>query len=257
MVVLALALTVGGCPFFPAGRLPAVPYATLPSDKADLISFSDRIIRRTRRVPELVRARTALRKAQDRWPGDFHVLWRLARVDGLLTEADPKHAGEWAVEGYNAAVRARTQGPDRVQGHLYYAVLCAYLARQRPRDAGKLTQEVLLAARKADDIDSSYGGGMARRLLGAIYIYAPAWPNGVGDLDEAIEVLEAVHKDFPEHPLNVYYLAEAYRRAEQIGDALRLYKKVLTFPKRGRWALEGRIYRQKTRQAIADLTRPR
>ena len=47
------------------------------------------------------------------------------------------------------------------------------------------------------------------RLLGALYLKAPAWPNGIGDLDKALELLEKAVKDYPAHPINHLFYAQA------------------------------------------------
>jgi hypothetical protein len=47
------------------------------------------------------------------------------------------------------------------------------------------------------------------RLLGALYLKAPAWPNGVGDRDKALELLEKAVKEHPGHPLNHLFYAQA------------------------------------------------
>jgi len=235
------------------GDLPSSDYFDLPASPEELRLVADRIYRDSRDIDELVRARTALKKADEELPEQFGTLWRLARVDAVLARMDEARGEGWAQEGLKAARSARALEPDRIEGHLYAAVCTGMLAKYRPADGDELTERVVELAQRAVAVDPHYAGGEARRVLGAIYIYAPPWPAGVGDLDEAIEILEGLAADHPEAPLNLYFLAEAYRRGEQRDDALRLYRRVRSFPPRGVWRLEGRHYRAKAREYIRQL----
>lgn len=58
-------------------------------------------------------------------------------------------------------------------------------------------------------LDSTVDEGGALRILGALYLKAPPWPTGPGDLDKALELLERAVDEHPEHPLNHLFLAEA------------------------------------------------
>jgi tetratricopeptide (TPR) repeat protein len=65
--------------------------------------------------------------------------------------------------------------------------------------------EALKISQKADTIDD--GGPL--RVLGMLYLKAPAWPSGIGDLDKALELLEQSVKKYPQHPQNYMFYAEA------------------------------------------------
>lgn len=70
-----------------------------------------------------------------------------------------------------------------------------------------LDQELALldVARLAAEEDE--GGPL--RVLAMIYLKAPGWPAGPGDLDLALELLEEAAIRFPSHPLNRIFLASA------------------------------------------------
>ena len=70
---------------------------------------------------------------------------------------------------------------------------------------GRLESEMKQALALSPDIDD--GGPL--RLLGALYLKAPAWPNGIGDRDKALELLEKAVKEHPRHPLNHLFYAQA------------------------------------------------
>lgn len=65
--------------------------------------------------------------------------------------------------------------------------------------------EALKIAQKAEELE--LGGPL--RVLGMMYLKAPAWPSGIGDLDKALELLNKAATNYPEHPQNFMFLAEA------------------------------------------------
>lgn len=256
-LLIPLVWCAAGCSgWLPPGVLPSVPYHTLPSAIDELHDLADHVHSSSRKISDLVRARTALKKAE-RDGGGYETHWRLARVDGILARLDPENGEAWAGEGRTAGARAITLAPTRVEGHLYYAICLGMAARYRPGDADRLSKALISEAQRATDIDPQYAGGQARRVMGAVYIYAPPWPTGVGDLDEAFDLLEALYTERPDEALNSFYLAEACRMAGENDRALRLYRRVLKYPKRGIWGIEGRPWRREARQHIRRLRRSR
>jgi hypothetical protein len=69
----------------------------------------------------------------------------------------------------------------------------------------RLEKEMKQAMVLSPDIDA--GGPL--RLLGTLYLKAPAWPNGIGDQDKAVELLAEAVKKHPGHPLNHLFYAQA------------------------------------------------
>jgi hypothetical protein len=65
----------------------------------------------------------------------------------------------------------------------------------------------LKTAQKAPELEM--GGPL--RALGMLYLKAPGWPAGPGDLDEAVELLKTAAEAYPSHPLNHLYYADALR----------------------------------------------
>jgi tetratricopeptide (TPR) repeat protein len=63
----------------------------------------------------------------------------------------------------------------------------------------------LKIAQKVESID--FGGPL--RVLGMMYLKAPAWPSGIGDLDRALELLQQAIVKYPIHPQNFAFYAEA------------------------------------------------
>jgi hypothetical protein len=65
--------------------------------------------------------------------------------------------------------------------------------------------EALKIAQKSEAID--FGGPL--RVLGMLYLKAPAWPSGIGDLDKSLELLDKASKKYPSHPQNLMFYAQA------------------------------------------------
>jgi len=73
---------------------------------------------------------------------------------------------------------------------------------------------------RAVELDPGVDRGGPLRLLGAIYLRAPPWPRGPGDGEKALELLERAVEEYPEHPLNHFFYAEALQDDEEYEDAL-------------------------------------
>jgi hypothetical protein len=73
------------------------------------------------------------------------------------------------------------------------------------KDLPKVERSLKKAVAGAPDFDK--GGPL--RVLGMLYVKAPAWPQGIGDSDKGLELLEQAVERHPDHPLNHFFLARA------------------------------------------------
>jgi tetratricopeptide (TPR) repeat protein len=93
--------------------------------------------------------------------------------------------------------------------HYYLAANLGLAVREHPTLAignlSRLEDEMKQALALSPDLDD--GGPL--RLLGSLYLKAPAWPNGIGDRDKALELLGKAVKEHPGHPLNHLFYAQA------------------------------------------------
>jgi tetratricopeptide (TPR) repeat protein len=115
-----------------------------------------------------------------------------------------------AAEGVGFAETALAQGGNSDGAvHYYLAVNLGLAVREHPTQAlgnlGRLESEMKQAVALSPDIDD--GGPL--RVLGSLYLKAPAWPSGIGDLDKALELLGKAVKEHPGHPLNHLFYAQA------------------------------------------------
>ena len=125
-------------------------------------------------------------------------------------EADPKKRDKLAAEGVAFAETALAQGGEKDGAvHYYLATNLGLAVREHitlaMKNLARLETEMKQALALSPDID--HGGPL--RILGTLYLKAPAWPNGIGDRDKALELLEKVVAKHPEHPLNHLFYAQA------------------------------------------------
>jgi len=149
-------------------------------------------------------------------------------------EVNPEKREKLAAEGVRFAEAALAQGGDDDGAvHYYLAANLGLAVREHitlaAESLGRLENEMKRALALNPDID--YGGPL--RLLGALYLKAPAWPNGIGDLDKALELLERAVKEHPGHPLNHLFYAQALwhegdeSRVGQVKEEFALGEKLL------------------------------
>jgi tetratricopeptide (TPR) repeat protein len=125
-------------------------------------------------------------------------------------EAIQEKREKLAAEGVVFAESALAHGGDHEGAvHYYLAANLGLAVREHitlaMKNIDRLENEMKRALILSPDIDE--GGPL--RLLGALYLKAPAWPNGIGDRDKALQLLEKVVKAHPGHPLNHLFYAQA------------------------------------------------
>ncbi|MGR8980302.1 MAG: sterol transporter outer membrane protein BstC [Gammaproteobacteria bacterium] len=154
-------------------------------------------------------------------------------------EANQEKREKLAAEGVRFAETALTQGSgDDGAVHYYLAANLGLAVREHitlaMNNLNRLETEMKRALALSPDID--HGGPL--RLLGALYLKAPAWPNGIGDIDKALELLEKAVTKHPGHPLNHLFYAQALwheggeASLSQVKDEFALGEKLLA---EGNW----------------------
>ena len=103
--------------------------------------------------------------------------------------------------------------------HYYYALHMGIIAREKGIfGIGKLP--LIEKALKASLVKPDTDMGGPYRVLGMLYLKAPAWPKGIGDLDKALEMLEIASSRYPVFPQNHLFYAEALLEDEDYEAAL-------------------------------------
>lgn len=195
----------------PQGECPPLKAQTLLDDQDRLGTLSD--------TPTLVCALAFLRKTQD------PALQRSslgARLSLYLAERETsqERREKLAAEGVGFAETALAQGGGGDGAvHYYLATNLGLAVREHPTLAmdnlGRLENELKRAVALSPGLDD--GGPL--RVLGTLYLKAPAWPNGIGDLDKALQLLEQAVKEHPGHPLNHLFYAQALWEADNDANA--------------------------------------
>ncbi len=135
-----------------------------------------------------------------------------SRICLLLAERETDQATQekFAAEGVDFAEQALSLGA-RGDGRVdyYWAVNMGLVIRKHPSLALKnlklLAKRLEAAYQKVPSED--WGG--PGRVLGMVYLKAPAWPQNIGDCDKALEILKQTVEQFPQHPLNHLFYAQA------------------------------------------------
>jgi hypothetical protein len=88
--------------------------------------------------------------------------------------------------------------------------LAGRVAELRGIKAGKLVGEAEHWARESVERDPAWNDGAATRMLGTLYVKAPARLVAHGDSEDGLEMLETLAESRPDDPRNHLRLAEAY-----------------------------------------------
>ncbi|MGZ5012519.1 MAG: sterol transporter outer membrane protein BstC [Methylobacter sp.] len=200
---------LAGCAGLQHGQVQADRLAECPKQTADMLVAGQNQLGPLSDTHTLTCALNVLRDTQDpavrRTALGSRICLHLAE-----REANQEKREKLAAEGVGFAETALAQG-GRNDGavHYYLAANLGLAVREHitlaVENLGRLESEMKQALALSPDIDD--GGPL--RLLGALYLKAPAWPNGIGDIDKALELLQKAVKEHPGHPLNHLFYAQA------------------------------------------------
>ncbi|HYQ31002.1 MAG TPA: hypothetical protein VER04_27400 [Polyangiaceae bacterium] len=132
----------------------------------------------------------------------------LAVADAL--EALVARAADTPADRKYAYQRVRAEPVSTAQDALGHAIIAGRLAQISGLAAPGLVAEVERFARRSAELDPAFRAGAAQRLLGTLYVMAPAALLSHGDSEAGLELLQGVVRRFPAHLPNRLRLAEAY-----------------------------------------------
>lgn len=125
-------------------------------------------------------------------------------------ETDQEKREKLAAEGVEFAEAALAQGASGDgEVHYYLAANLGLAVREHFTVAMQNLDRLEYAMKQALALRPDIDNGGPLRLLGMLYLKAPAWPNGIGDSDKALELLKKAVIEHPEHPLNHLFYAQA------------------------------------------------
>ncbi|MEI9951980.1 MAG: tetratricopeptide repeat protein [Pseudomonadota bacterium] len=126
-------------------------------------------------------------------------------LEALVARGADSHA-----DRQYAYQRVRMQSAPSAEDALGRAIIAGRLAQISGLAAPGLIAEVERYARQSAELDPAFRAGAAQRLLGTLYVMAPAALLDHGDSELGLELLQGVVRRFPEHVANRLRLAEAY-----------------------------------------------
>jgi len=198
---------LAGCAGLQHGQVQSDRLAECPSQTADMLVAEQSQLGPLSDTHTLACALNVLRGTQDpaisRTALGSRICLHLAE-----REASQEKREKLAAEGVRFAETALAQGGNGAV-HYYLAANLGLAVREHitlaVENLGRLEREMKQALALTPGIDD--GGPL--RLLGALYLKAPAWPSGIGDIDKALELLEKAAREHPGHPLNHLFYAQA------------------------------------------------
>lgn len=104
----------------------------------------------------------------------------------------------------------RTHNEDTAATMFARASVIGRLVQQKGLLAANLVPEIERCARRSRELDPDFRGAAATRLLGTLYVLAPAALLQHGDSEVGIELLEDLVKTHPDGLQNHLRLAEGY-----------------------------------------------
>jgi len=199
----------------------------LPDDFDELLDISRRLFREDARVADMSRALMAACKATGQVPDHPEANHLVSRTCLWLVDYgeapicyDARRERAEVVDCVYYGTRA-AEGDRRNAEYHYYLALNMGIQLQEANiaSAGFSIPKLIETLEMVIEMDRSLDRGGALRVLAAVYLKAPPWPTGVGDEEKALELLGEAVTDYPDHPLNHYFYAEALLEDEEYDQA--------------------------------------
>ncbi|MCA9553582.1 MAG: hypothetical protein KC933_26320, partial [Myxococcales bacterium] len=212
----------------------------LPEGEEALLAAADEAAAHGPESAYMVRSLRCANAVLAERPDDQEAAWRAARALYFLSElaGGGDEAADLAARCIDISAVATRSG-DSAAG-FYYAALCmGARAQVRSLEAIGLLPQMVDAGRTALELDPLVVHAGPHRLLGGIYLRAPAWPTSVGDIDEALTQLGkavALAPDWAENQLFWAEALEADERTEEARAALAEAERLMAVPEMAAWA---------------------
>jgi tetratricopeptide (TPR) repeat protein len=150
---------------------------------------------------------------------------------GLLVEEENKF--EVIRKGFESSIAAGGEGEDPEAAYYYGTLLGLLIEEEGITAAGEVPRFEEAIQRALKKPETGIGGPL--RALGMLYLRAPAWPTGVGDLDKSLEFLARAAREFPSHPENHLFYAYALEEDDRIDQARDQLKQASGAISNGEW----------------------
>lgn len=126
------------------------------------------------------------------------------------TETDQIRRERFASEGVRWA-EDYLRASNEENGNVYYylAVNLGIAIKEHPAIALKNLDRLVSSLEQAVALSPDVNSAGPYRVLGMLYLMAPPWPQGIGDGDKALELLQEAVKRYPDYPKNRIFYAQA------------------------------------------------
>ena len=126
------------------------------------------------------------------------------------TETDQIRRERFASEGVRWA-EDYLRASNEENGNVYYylAVNLGIAIKEHPAIALKNLDRLVSSLEQAVALSPDVNSAGPYRVLGMLYLMAPPWPQGIGDGDKALELLQEAVRRFPDYPKNRIFYAQA------------------------------------------------
>lgn len=210
LIAAALLLAaLAGCAKLNRGAVPLTGTAGCPSQTAAGLLAQQSKIGPQSPTDDLECALAFLRRTHD--PAVLKTSLPSRIVLHLAERAtDPKKREALAAEGVRFAEEALALGAVQDGAvHYYLAANLGLAVRDQMTLAVQNLPRLETEMKRAVELSLAIDGGGPLRLLGMLYLKAPPWPTGIGDSDKALDLLKQAAQQFPGHPLNHLFYAQA------------------------------------------------
>lgn len=256
--LLALGLAMTGCASLPANTVRFQGLSDCPAQTPGDLLAHQQALGPGSSTHALQCALTVARESADPALRRSSLPSRLALhlAERSTTDAPRKEA--LANEGVRLAEQALAQGGAGDGAVHYYLAANLGLAvhdhvLQAADNLARLEQSLNKAVRLSPAVD----GGGPLRLLGMLYLKAPPWPRGIGDGDKALDLLKQAVEQYPEHPLNHLFYAQAlWEVDEQAKPAQAELAKGLESLRTGPWGYNKAIWEQEFKAVVREWDMP-
>ncbi|MGI5863643.1 MAG: hypothetical protein ACOX6T_16520 [Myxococcales bacterium] len=211
VLLLSAACATSGAPVAPAlpAATSAVDASLLGDDAFGLADAGNRLCTYLATQEERRLGFELASRAHALAPQDKQIALTLARCAFFRAdwEPEPKVMTEVAQAGMDAAAIAGANEKEPRSSYYFGLNLGLVLQHKGLEALSLLPKEIEALEAASAEPEQDLGGPL--RVLGMLYMKAPAWPAGPGDLEKSLELLEEAARRFPSHPLNRLFYAEA------------------------------------------------
>jgi tetratricopeptide (TPR) repeat protein len=242
-------------PILPPPVVAPPPTATDPlapvTDVPGLTAAAERLCGPLATGPERELGLRAATRAVERDGRERAAALALARCAYRVADFEPLGERRLAVTQAGLDALAAVAGTGDATVAYYQGVNLGLSLRERGLDAVARVGELLgILEQAAKEPDQDEGGPL--RVLGMLYLRAPPWPAGPGDLEAALDLLAQAAAKFPSHPANHLFYATALveagekdRAAAELALAQNLAEPALWGDYAGLWRAEVDALRRK------------